>query len=98
MSELNGDKARFQRLRKAGLQRRDRARAAYAVMKRQAAASHAARNSAAAGAVLREPLLAHPPEVGVVRAVPPSRNEPEDAQRTERQADRHQPHTNTSPG
>jgi hypothetical protein len=33
-----------------------------------------------------------------VRAVPPSRNEPEDAQRTERQADRHQPHTNTSPG
>jgi hypothetical protein len=56
MSELNGDKARFQRLRKAGLQRRDRARAAYAVMKRQAASSHAARNSAAAVAVLREPF------------------------------------------
>jgi ABC-type uncharacterized transport system YnjBCD ATPase subunit len=51
MSELNGDKARFQRLRKAGLQRRDRARAAYAVMKRQAAASHAASDSEQSGGV-----------------------------------------------
>jgi len=41
MSKLNGDKARFQRLRKAGLLRRDRARAAFAVMKRQPAASPA---------------------------------------------------------
>lgn len=39
MSALNGDKARFQRLRKAGLLRRDRARAAYAAMKRQSVAS-----------------------------------------------------------
>ena len=54
MSELNGDKARFQRLRKAGLQRRDRARAAYAVMKRQAAASHAAADSEQSGGVSRE--------------------------------------------
>ena len=42
MSKLNGDRARFQRLRKAGLLRRDRARAAYAVLKTQAAALQAA--------------------------------------------------------
>jgi hypothetical protein len=34
MSELNGDKARFQRLRKAGLRRRQRARQAWATMQR----------------------------------------------------------------
>lgn len=35
MSELNGDKARFQRLRKAGLLRREKARATWAEMKRR---------------------------------------------------------------
>ena len=39
MSKLNGDRARFQRLRKAGLLRRDRARAAYAAMKHQPTAN-----------------------------------------------------------
>jgi len=34
MSELNGDKARFQRLRKAGLRRRQRARQAWATIQR----------------------------------------------------------------
>jgi len=33
MSERNGDKARFQRQRKAGLRRRERARAALAAMR-----------------------------------------------------------------
>jgi hypothetical protein len=58
MSELNGDKARFQRLRKAGLLRRDRARAAYAVMKRQAAASHA--DSEQSGGVRGRVATLHP--------------------------------------
>jgi hypothetical protein len=34
MSELNGDKARFQRLRKAGLRRRERARQVWATVHR----------------------------------------------------------------
>jgi hypothetical protein len=34
MSKLNGDKARFQRLRKAGLLRRQRARQAWAAIQR----------------------------------------------------------------
>lgn len=34
MSKLNGDKARFQRLRKAGLRRRERARQAWATIRR----------------------------------------------------------------
>ena len=49
MSELNGDKARFQRLRKAGLLRRERARAAYAAMKRPSTADGAASNSEQTG-------------------------------------------------
>ena len=36
MSELNGDKARFQRLRKAGLRRRQRAREVWAAIQRRA--------------------------------------------------------------
>jgi hypothetical protein len=38
MSALNGDKARFQRLRKAGLRRRDRSRLALALARGPAAA------------------------------------------------------------
>lgn len=34
MSKLNGDKARFHRLRKAGLRRRERARATWAAERR----------------------------------------------------------------
>jgi hypothetical protein len=34
MSKLNGDKARFQRLRQAGLRRRQRARQAWATIQR----------------------------------------------------------------
>lgn len=45
MSERNGDRARFQRLRKAGLRRRDRSRATYAAMKLQAGASRSPRDS-----------------------------------------------------
>jgi hypothetical protein len=37
MSALNGDKARFQRLRKAGLKRRERSRLAAAMLHREAA-------------------------------------------------------------
>ena len=51
MSKLNGDKARFQRLRKAGLLRRDRARAAFAVMKRPSTANPAASDSEQSGGV-----------------------------------------------
>jgi hypothetical protein len=40
MSELNGDKARFQRLRKAGLRRRERARQARAAMQDDARRTH----------------------------------------------------------
>jgi hypothetical protein len=40
MSELNGDKARFQRLRKAGVKRRQRAREAWAAMQRATIAIH----------------------------------------------------------
>jgi hypothetical protein len=42
MSERNGDRSRFQRLRKAGVRRRARARVTHATMKAQAAAAHAA--------------------------------------------------------
>ena len=50
MSELNGDKARFQRLRKAGLRRRDRARATYAELKRAAASQRSSDNEQTGGA------------------------------------------------
>jgi hypothetical protein len=60
MSELNGDKARFQRLRKAGLVRRERARAVHAAMKRQAAARHPPSNGEQSGGA-RGPLeMLHP--------------------------------------
>jgi hypothetical protein len=55
MSKLNGDKARFQRLRKAGLLRRDRARAAFASMKRQPAGSGTTSGNVAAEARGLEP-------------------------------------------
>lgn len=38
MSELNGDKARFQRLRKAGVKRRQRARETWAAIQQRTAA------------------------------------------------------------
>jgi hypothetical protein len=38
MSERNGDKARFQRLRKAGVKRRQRAREVWAAIQQRAAA------------------------------------------------------------
>jgi hypothetical protein len=44
MSELNGDKARFQRLRKGALRRRDRARAIYAELRRAAASQRSSDN------------------------------------------------------
>ncbi len=50
MSELNGDKARFQRLRKAGLRRRDRARATYAELKRAVASQRSSDNEQTGGA------------------------------------------------
>ena len=50
MSQLNGDKARFQRERKAGLLRRDKARAAYAEMKRPKVASQGADGEQTGGA------------------------------------------------
>jgi hypothetical protein len=60
MSELNGDKARFQRLRKAGLRRRDRARAAHAAMKRQLAASQPAGDSGQSGGARGRLETLHP--------------------------------------
>ncbi len=45
MSRLNGDKARFQRLRKAGLLRRQRARKVWAAMRREATGIHPATDS-----------------------------------------------------
>jgi hypothetical protein len=60
MSELNGDKARFQRLRKAGLLRRDRARAVYAALKRQSAASQRPRDGEQSGGARGRLETLHP--------------------------------------
>lgn len=60
MSELNGDKARFQRLRKAGLRRRDRARAAYAAMTRQSAARRATSDGEQSGGARGRLETLHP--------------------------------------
>jgi hypothetical protein len=51
MSELNGDKARFQRLRKAGLRRRQRARQARAAIEREAIRIHTGSDSDQSGGV-----------------------------------------------
>ena len=51
MSELNGDKARFQRLRRAGLRRRQRARKAWAAMQREAIRIHPGSDSEQSGGV-----------------------------------------------
>lgn len=51
MSELNGDKARFQRLRKAGLRRRQRAREAWAAIQRRATWIHPGSDSEQSGGV-----------------------------------------------
>jgi len=51
MSELNGDKARFQRLRKAGLRRRERAREAWAAVQRAATQIHPGWDSEQSGGV-----------------------------------------------
>jgi hypothetical protein len=51
MSELNGDKARFQRLRKAGLRRRQRARQAWAAMRREATRIHPGSDDEQSGGV-----------------------------------------------
>lgn len=42
MSRQNGDRSRFQRIRKAGLRRRERARTTHAMLNEQAAAARAA--------------------------------------------------------
>jgi hypothetical protein len=39
MSEYNGDRSRFQRLRQASVRRRERARATHAILKQEAAAA-----------------------------------------------------------
>jgi hypothetical protein len=65
MSEFNGDRARFQKERKAGLVRRERARAVHAEMKRQAAASQLPGDSGPAGGA-PGPLDASHPEKPVV--------------------------------
>lgn len=52
MSELNGDKARFQRLRKAGLRRRERARQARAAMRHDARRTHRGSDSEQFGCAL----------------------------------------------
>ena len=67
MSGLNGDKARFQRLRQAGLRRRDRARAVHAGMKRQSAASQRPSDSEQTGGA-RGPLETLHPEKHEVAA------------------------------
>jgi len=51
MSELNGDKARFQRPRKAGLRRRQRAREAWAAIQRGAIRIHPGSDSEQSGGV-----------------------------------------------
>ena len=66
MSQLNGDRARFQRLRKAGLVRRERARAVHAEMDRQAAASRAAVDGEPAAGVPGRLEVLHPEKPDVV--------------------------------
>ncbi len=51
MSELNGDKARFQRLRKAGVKRRQRAREVWAAMQRATVVIHPGSDSEQSGGV-----------------------------------------------
>ena len=51
MSELNGDKARFQRLRKAGMRRRQRAREAWAAIQRARIRIHPGSDSEQSGGV-----------------------------------------------
>ena len=55
MSALNGDRSRFQRLRKAGVHRRERARAAMAAMRLAAAPRAAASEDAGSGEGAEQP-------------------------------------------
>jgi hypothetical protein len=54
MSALNGDRARFQRRRKAGLKRRERSRLAAATLRLQAASVVASVPGADAGTSVRK--------------------------------------------
>lgn len=60
MSELNGDKARFQRLRKAGLLRRQRARKVWAAMQREATRIQFGSNGEQSGGVRGRVETLHP--------------------------------------
>ena len=61
MSERNGDKARFQRLRKAGVKRRQRAREVWAAIQQRAAARvHPGSDSEQSGGVRGRMGTLHP--------------------------------------
>ncbi|MBE3110979.1 MAG: hypothetical protein IMZ46_10785 [Acidobacteria bacterium] len=66
MSKLNGDKARFQRLRKAGLLRRQRARETWAAMQREATRIHPGSDSERPGGVRGQAETLHPMMGGLV--------------------------------
>jgi hypothetical protein len=66
MSELNGDKARFQRLRQARLRRRERARQARAAIQADAGRTHSGLDSEQSGAVRGRLAMLPPPTGGVV--------------------------------
>jgi hypothetical protein len=57
MSALNGDKARFQRLRKAGLRRRDRSRLALTAARGEAARIRAGADGAQASPAKKSETL-----------------------------------------
>ena len=51
----------------------------------------------AAGTMLGEPPLAHPPELGVTPAAPPASGQHADAHHADRQSHRERPHSAMSP-
>ena len=60
MSELNGDKARFQRLRKAGVRRRQRAREVWAAIRRGTIRTYSGSDGEQSGGVRGRVGTLHP--------------------------------------